>query len=265
VKVLAQQLQEQLALTAATQRKQFRASLKGQSFLVKVPERGDDDSTWSDYCYRLLPDADGTGPLLLHRQRLQDNCLCDHPDAGLERWMAWEKLGFHFVVPVGRERTVSQATQDSLEALYQGAFAAGPPPQGGGSVVWGSKDKSKVTGHFKLLVQQQQHRYTQSALVDERNPTTPLWSGLTQQGEVTFDWESMRAKVTSESNFVRVERSGSWVFYTATNAEVKVTTGKFTLTKQQRVKAGYVKLLTFHGMHLQTCCLRSLTLSREQL
>jgi hypothetical protein len=52
----------------------------------------------------------------------------------------------------------------------------------------------------------------------------------------------MRAKVTSESNFVRVERSGSWVFYTATNAEVKVTTGKFTLTKQHRVKAGYVKL-----------------------
>ncbi len=46
-----------------------RVSLKNATFLVRPPKKEADKGRWSDHCYKVLPDLEQGGPIMVHRQR----------------------------------------------------------------------------------------------------------------------------------------------------------------------------------------------------
>jgi hypothetical protein len=57
-----------------------RDSLENATFLVRAPKDVADKGRWSDHCYKVLPDLEQGGPIMVHRQLLQSNhTIVDHP------------------------------------------------------------------------------------------------------------------------------------------------------------------------------------------
>jgi ribonuclease HI len=118
-----------------------------------------------------------------------------------------------------------------LRALYNTAL----PP---------SQEKGKITSYFPSLVKSNVEVQLPSVGEGSISAEHSVWSGHNLQGEVTFDWASMQARVESSHPYLRVARSGRWKFYKteSENPEARVCDGLLTIGQQKRVKTHYTVL-----------------------
>jgi hypothetical protein len=162
------QTMSQLSAKIHAERQIARDSLENTTFLVRAPKDVADKGRWSDHCYKVLPDLEQGGPIMVHRQLLQsDHTIIENPDEGPVLWMAWEALGLIFKVPTVETQgghAVSTEEQKPMAEQYEGAFAAEPNPQAMTPAVLRSADKSKLTSHFWSTVQLAPPRFRVSAL-----------------------------------------------------------------------------------------------------
>jgi hypothetical protein len=178
----------------------------------------------------------------MHKQLLTNSKLVDDSSQDAFVLFPWKPLGSLVAVATSADGVISAEECSRLQQWYMGdmsdvqaVYSKQLPP---------SADKGKIMSYFRASVKKGKEVYPASVGEGSITAEQPVWSGHNLQGVVRFDWESMQAKVEASYPYLRIARSGKWIFYKteAADSQATVTNGLLTLGKQKRVKTHYANL-----------------------
>ena len=239
---LAEHWQQCAGTAVSSQRARLRSSLKGVIFAVIIPQQDQGGKQWSEMCYRYTNPLHDTGPVYMCKQLFRDGRLMDDPSHEAFVMFPWKPLGSLASVHASLSGEVSVEECSRLQLWYNGnmsemhaAYSEQLPL---------SSDRCRITSYFPASVKRGREVYPESVGEASTSTAQPVWSGHNLKGEVKFDWESMNARVESNYPYLRVARSGKWIFYRtqADSSSACVTDGPLTLGKQKLVKTHYAGL-----------------------
>ncbi len=239
---MAAEWREQAVVWLGQQRDSLRRSLKGITFAVMVPKDDQRDDQWFNMRYKVVNPQVSSGPVRMRKQVLEGSTLLDDPTQEDFVWSPWEPLGSYTSVQASADGLVSDEERERLERWY--AADGADRLEVYSEQVPLSMDKKLITSYFPASVKKGKAVFPRSEGVGATSAEQPVWSGHRLRGNVCFDWDSMQARVEVIHPYLRVARSGKWVFYKAGSdvPEATVSGGRLTLEKQKRVKTHYVAL-----------------------